>query len=64
MSEPRQPRGHAAKLNEPRPEICGQSHPLLEDLRCERLRGHPGKHAAVGEGSAAEFSLQWGEGRD
>ena len=39
--------------------ICLVSHPLLEDVRCQRLQGHPGTHGAEVETNSAEIYLEW-----
>lgn len=43
----------------PPASVCLASHPLLEDVHCLRLRGHPGKHAAQVETASAEILVQW-----
>lgn len=47
----------------PEPELddalCLSAHPLLEDVRCQRLQGHPGKHGAEVETRSAEIYLEW-----
>ncbi len=48
------------QASEPPPQACGSRHPLLEDVWCERLKGHPGRHGAVAETNAAELTLEWG----
>lgn len=39
--------GHAEQLNRPELDppdgICGVPHPLLEEIRCDRLKGHTGR---------------------
>jgi hypothetical protein len=67
MSE--QPReNHSTRLNEltgkPPAAVCGAGHPLLQGMWCERLRGHPGRHAAVTDTAASELALEWGEESD
>ena len=43
--------------------ICESRHPLLEDLQCQRLKGHPGRHGAAVDSSSTELTLEWtGEG--
>lgn len=38
---------------------CAERHPLFEDVRCQRLRGHPGPHrASIG---TAEKVLEWAD---
>jgi hypothetical protein len=64
MAEP--PRqDHASRLNDlsgkPPPALCGAGHPLLQDMWCQRLRGHPGRHAAVTDAAASDLALEWGE---
>ena len=42
---------------------CDAPHPLLEDVRCERLRRHPGKHGAHLDAPSTEMVLEWDEER-
>jgi hypothetical protein len=51
---------NGARLN---PAACAAAHPLLEDVRCERLRGHPGKHGAYLNAPSAEMVLEWDDAR-
>ena len=48
-------------LREDLANICLQSHPLLEDVLCQRLQGHPGPHGAEVETSSAEIYLEWSD---
>lgn len=41
------------------PGICASRHPLLEDLQCQRLKGHPGQHGAAVESSSTELTMEW-----
>jgi hypothetical protein len=43
------------------PAGCEAAHPLLEDVRCERLQGHPGKHGAYLNAPSAEMVLEWSD---
>jgi hypothetical protein len=65
MAEQQRRQDHPTRMNEPTgepvPAICGMRHPLLKDLRCERLRGHPGKHGGVADTEVAELALEWGD---
>lgn len=38
---------------------CGAPHPLLDEARCQRLRGHPGAHGAYLDAAAADMSVKW-----
>lgn len=62
---PDQQRDHASRLNEltasPPAGVCGAAHPLLKGMWCERLPGHPGRHAAVTGTERSELALEWGE---
>lgn len=55
--------GHGHSLNRadrrPAGPVCGRVHPLLEDVRCQRLRGHPGRHGAYLDTASAEATVQW-----
>jgi hypothetical protein len=39
--------------------MCESRHPLLEDLQCQRLKGHPGKHGAAVDSSSTELTMEW-----
>lgn len=39
--------------------VCLVPHPLLDDILCQRLQGHPGAHGAEVETSSAEIYLEW-----
>ncbi len=39
--------------------ICQSRHPLLEDLQCQRLMGHPGRHGAAVESTSTELAMEW-----
>lgn len=38
--------------------VCRASHPLLADVRCGRLTGHPGRHEAE---ASQGVNVTWGE---
>lgn len=38
---------------------CGHQHPLLENIRCQRLNGHPGRHGAYMDAPSTEVTMQW-----
>lgn len=40
---------------------CGHRHPLLEDVRCQRLKGHPGEHGSYMAAPEADMTMQWGD---
>jgi hypothetical protein len=65
MTEDRSRIDHASRLNEltaqRAPSACGARHPLLREVWCERLRGHPGRHGAVADTETAELTLEWNE---
>lgn len=39
--------------------ICEAPHPLLDDVGCQRLLGHPGPHGAQVETRSTEMYLEW-----
>lgn len=51
----------AVAASDPDARICLASHPLLGDVRCQRLLGHPGAHGAEVETSSAEIYLEWSD---
>lgn len=54
--------GHGQSFVEPSREpraTCSQRHPLLEDVRCQRLTGHPGEHGAFVESASSELTVRW-----
>lgn len=40
---------------------CGGPHPLIQDVRCQRLRGHPGTHGAYLDAASTEMTVQWAD---
>jgi hypothetical protein len=38
--------------------VCSASHPLLAEVRCGRLTGHPGRHEAE---TTEGVGVAWGE---
>jgi hypothetical protein len=48
-----------ARLESAPAGICTSRHPLLEDLQCQRLKGHPGRHGAAAESSSTELTMEW-----
>lgn len=57
--------GHAQEFigddRKPAGPSCGHAHPLLEDVRCQRLRGHPGAHGSYMDAPEADMTMQWGD---
>ncbi len=47
--------------DEPDAALCACAHPLLEGVRCQRMRGHPGRHGALVDSSSAEITLSWSD---
>jgi hypothetical protein len=43
--------------------ICMEPHPLLDVVRCERLRGHPGRHGASVPASPMNLYMRWDRSR-
>lgn len=41
--------------------VCAAAHPLLEDVYCQRLRGHPGQHAANAESQSVGVFVRWSD---
>lgn len=39
--------------------ICGVEHPLLSEIYCERLPGHPGRHRACIDSGSADLNVTW-----
>ncbi len=39
--------------------LCARPHPLLDNVSCQRMRGHPGRHGALVDTSSAEITLSW-----
>lgn len=38
---------------------CAQVHPLLDNVRCQRLQRHPGKHGAYVNELSVEATVEW-----
>lgn len=38
---------------------CAEKHPLVREVECQRLRGHPGAHRAWLESRRSEVSFEW-----
>ena len=41
--------------------VCSASHPLLAEVRCGRLTGHPGRHEAETDSGVG---VAWGEAKE
>lgn len=54
-------RGHDPGDRMPARPTCGYAHPLLENVRCQRLKGHPGRHGAYMDAPSTEVTMQWDE---
>lgn len=39
--------------------VCARPHPLLDEVYCGRLRGHPGKHGAYVDSPSTEMTVEW-----
>lgn len=53
---------HGPETQQPRRlprTTCNQRHPLLEDVRCQRLHGHPAKHAANVDAPDPDMAVEW-----
>lgn len=53
---------HGPGVHQPRREprtTCNQRHPLLEDVRCQRLSGHPARHAASVDAPDRDMAVEW-----
>lgn len=52
--------GHADKIaRKPGGLTCSQIHPLLENVRCHRLKGNPGRHGAYVNEPSVEATVEW-----
>ena len=55
--------GHAGGVNQSNhrsPEgTCGARHPLVVEVWCARLPGHPGEHQAFLETKSSEMNFEW-----
>lgn len=55
--------GHAQEFigmdRKPGGPSCGHPHPLLEDIRCQRLKGHPGEHGSYMDAPEADMTMHW-----
>lgn len=52
-------RAHDPGDRKPARPACGYPHPLLENVRCQRLNGHPGQHGAYMDAPSTEVTMQW-----
>jgi hypothetical protein len=39
--------------------VCARPHPLLDEVYCGRLRGHPGRHGAYVDSPSTEMTVEW-----